>query len=394
MIKKLIILSLVILFLYHLAFSIFLNSYFRYPTPILFGLPLIILFREGIVRFQYFREVFWLVTASFFINYIGNADSKEFFVDSLVIVFCALFFNYFVGENKDRLKLSIVVFYSLLFLSTCVMFLNHMYRGPITSFRSQLIGAEIAQSPSGITGTIFSFGYQLAALVTFLIIYVFVYHKNLITKVVVLLFCLAAIYFGLQRSVLVTFILSAMIFFVAYYKLKSLPIMFFIGVLGLIFSSFFLQETGNYDNIFAKNERKGEENRANLTIENLKIYTDYPYGLVFYGKNWDDVSRDNPVYRGGLTSHNAYLMFITYLGPFLGVFLLIMIYYKHAIIFKNVLLNVADPENALLVTLCFSFFAVSLNSLFHNAWLVGANGPTVFVYFAILNYWKQQSKDV
>ena len=76
MIKKLIILSLVILYLYHLSFSIFLNSYFRYPTPILFGIPLVILFRDKIIRFEYFKEVFWLVTASFLINYIGNGDSK------------------------------------------------------------------------------------------------------------------------------------------------------------------------------------------------------------------------------------------------------------------------------------------------------------------------------
>jgi hypothetical protein len=392
MIRKLVTLSLVILYLYHLTFSIFLNSYFRYPTPILFGLPLVILFREKIVRFEYFKEVFWLITASFLINYIGNADSKEFFIDSLVIFLVGLFFNYFVGYNKDRLRMSVSVFYSLLFLSTCVMFLNHLYRAPITSLRSQLIGAEIAQSPSGITGTIFSFGYQLAALVSFLLIYVFVYHRTIVTKVLVLSFCLAAIYFGLQRSVLVTFALSAMIFFVAYYKLRSLPVMFFIAVIGLVFSSFFLQETSNYDNIFAKNERKGDENRANLTIENLKIYTDYPYGLVFHGKNWDEVTRDNPVYRGGLTSHNAYLMFITYLGPFVGFFLLLMIYYRPAVIFKNALFNIRDPENALLVSLCFSFLAVSLNSLFHNAWLVGANGPTIFIYFSILSYYKQHTK--
>jgi hypothetical protein len=389
MIRKIVLLGLLTLYLYHLHFSIFLNEYYRIPTPLLYGIPLIVLFREEIVRFSYGKELFWLLVANFLYNYIGLESSKDFFVDSIIITICALFFNYFIGFNKERFKISIAVFCSLLFISTCVMFLNHIFGSPITLLRSQLIGGEITQSPSGITSAIFSFGYQLAALVTFFFTFVFVFKKNILFKGVVVIFCLIAIYFGLQRSVFATFILSSVVFLIAYYKSRSLPIIFSVAVLGIAFSSFFIQESGNYDNIFAKNERKGEENRSNLTIENLKIYTDYPYGLIFYNKTWAEVTRDNPVYRGGLTSHNAYLMFITYLGPFIGVFLLIMIYYKQLIIFKKALFNIRDPDNSLMVCLCFSFLSVSLNSLFHNAWLISANSQAVFLYFAIINLDKQ-----
>ena len=385
MVKRIMMLVLLTLYLYHLNFGIFLNDFFRIPTPLLFGIPLIIFFREHGTKFVYMRQLAWFVVASFLFNYVGNDNSKEFFVDSIIITICALFFSFFIGRNRNRLSTSIIIFYALLFISTCVMFLNHIYRGPVDILRSQLIGSEIGQSPTGITNVIFSFGYQLATLDTLLYIYVFARNKSLFWKGAVLAFCLAAIYFGLQRSVLAAFLFASFIFFVAYYKAKSLPIMFFIGIIGIGFSSYFVQETGNYDNIFAKNERKGEENRSNLAVENLKIYTDYPFGLIFYGKNWSDVSRDNAVFRGGLTSHNAYLMFLTYLGPFIGVFLLLMIYYKHISIFKETLFKIRDPDQVLMVCLCFSFLAVSLNSLFHNAWLVGANSQAVFLYFAILS---------
>jgi hypothetical protein len=41
-------------------------------------------------------------------------------------------------------------------------------------------------------------------------------------------------------------------------------------------------------------------------------------------------------------------------------------------------------DNALLLSLFFSFLAVSINALFHNAWLFTTDGPTLFLYFGVL----------
>jgi hypothetical protein len=391
MVKKVIILVIVVLYLYHLTFNIFLNNYFRLPTPLILGIPLIVFFREKVTRFFYVKEVLWLLIANFLYYYIAQRDAKEFFINTVVIIMCALFFNYFIGLNRNKFNTSVTVFYILLIVSTCILFLNHLFPGPINLLRSQLIGGDIVQSPSGITSAIYNFGYQLAPLVAFLFIFTFAFNKDFIVKGAVLGFCLIAIYFGMQRSVLLTFVFSSVVFFVAYYKYKAIPVIFFVGVFGFLISSFFLQKTsGDYDNIFAKNDRNSEESRSSLVTENLKIYTSYPFGLVFYGKSWSQVTRNNRTFNGGLTSHNAYLMFITYLGPFLGLLILGMIYYRYGVIFKNALFNIRDPENALLICLCFSFLAVSLNSLFHNSWLVGGNGPTLFIYFAILHLNKQR----
>ena len=157
--------------------------------------------------------------------------------------------------------------------------------------------------------------------------------------------------------------------------------------IGLLFYSYVLKTSDiGQDNILAKNERtEGSGSRAGLVTENLKIITDYPFGLIFYGQNWREVSKKYSAFRGGLTSHNAYLMFITYIGPFLGIGLLIFMYYRIAKIFKQAIIFSNLRENALLVSLCFAFLAVSLNALFHNAWLLTANGPTTFLYFSILH---------
>jgi hypothetical protein len=123
-----------------------------------------------------------------------------------------------------------------------------------------------------------------------------------------------------------------------------------------------------------------------LTAENLRIYSEYPLGLVFYGKTWGDVIYRNQVFSSGITSHNAYLMFMTYLGPFLGIGFLFVIYIGVFRIAYHALKEIKKRENALLVCLCFSFIAVSINAVAHNAWLLSADGPTLFLYFSILHF--------
>lgn len=391
MLKKIIILVLMILYLYFHTFNIFLNRYIFLPSPLLFGVPLILLFREKIKEFLYFKEVGFLLLANFFYYFLAQTDIQSFVINSMVIVVASLYFNYFVGNNRWRFNTSVYIFYSLLTFSSIVMLLNHVYTEQIDVLRSQLVGGDIIQSPSGITAAIYNFGYQLATLVGFVFVNTLAFKRNLVIKMLALILCLITIYFGMQRSVLLTFSCTVLLFALAYYKLKAIPFIVGIALISIIFSMFFLKENSDsYDNIFAKNERNSEEDRAGLVTENLKIYTQYPYGLLFYGKNWHDVSKNNKTFNGGLTSHNAYLMFFTYLGPFLGIFLLILVYYKLATIFKFSLLHITDGKNAMLVCLCFSFLSGSLNSLFHNSWFVGANGSLVFVYFAILQLRNRQ----
>ncbi|HYK77839.1 MAG TPA: hypothetical protein VEV16_12750 [Daejeonella sp.] len=327
---------------------------------------------------------------------INSASYKSFIINTGILFVCALYFNYYVGFSRKRLVFSVMIFYLLLSLSTIIMLLDHVYPARFDRVRELMLGSPLLQGPTGVSVTIFNFGYQVAALVSFLVIFPLVYKKPFWMTVGLLFFSLLGIFFGMQRSVFVTFVFSAFAFSLFYYRFKSVFIMGLGLLLGFLIYSFVLKkESAQYDNILVK-EQNSEENRSGLMTENLKIYMDYPYGLVFYGKNWYDVSKNNPVFSGGLTSHNAYFMFITYLGPFLGFGLLFLIYRPIVEIFKRSLRNIREEKYALMVCLCFSFLGVSLNALFHNAWLLNGNGAAVFLYFAILqlNYINFQSKQV
>lgn len=385
---KLIAVVFIVLYLYTLSFGVFMTNFFRIPTPLIFCLPLIFLFREKDgVGFLYKRELLLLGGAIFLYNAIGFSDYMVFMANTLCIGMCALYFNYFVGADKERFTISVYVFIALLTFSSIVMVLNPFYLSEINNLRSMLMGEPVVQSPSGIATYQFNFGYQLAALVPFLLIFTLIFDKALVIKILSLLACLLFIYLGMQRSVFVGFVFSVFLFLILYYNYKAIFIVVFAVCAAFVFYTYILKDnTDSYNNILTKNEHNMEEyNRSTLAAENLRIYSEYPYGLIFYGKDWSDVTYRNEVFSSGITSHNAYLMFLTYVGPFLGLGILAGLYYKISKIIINAFRNVKKKKYALMICLCCSFIAVSINSLSHNSWLVSANGPTFFLYFAILH---------
>ncbi len=376
-----------VLYLYALAFGIFMTASFRIPAPLLFGFPLILLFREGSKELVYSKELiaFSLALISYYV--IGIGDYPSFFATILNVGLCLFYFNYFIGSNTARYNLSVFIFFILLGISAVVLVLNNFFAG-VDGLRSLLVDDLILQSPAGISTTQFTFGYQLAAFTPFILIYTFLFQKPLFIRLLVFLICLLLIYLGMQRSVFVTFVCSISLFLIFAYRLKAVFLIVIAVFFSVAFYTYFLQnEVNSRDNIVAKNiNNDPEHNRSLLTAENLRIYSDYPLGLVFYGKTWGDVIYRNHVFSSGITSHNAYLMFMTYLGPFLSVGFLLFIYSGVFRIAFYAIKEIRKRENALLLCLCFSFISVSINAAAHNAWLLSADGPTLFLYFSILHF--------
>jgi hypothetical protein len=384
---RLFIILLMVLYLYALAFGIFMTASFRIPAPLLFGFPLILLFREGSKELVYSKELiaFSLALISYYV--IGIGDYPSFFATILNVGLCLFYFNYFIGSNTARYNLSVFIFFILLGISAVVLVLNNFFAG-VDGLRSLLVDDLILQSPAGISTTQFTFGYQLAAFTPFILIYTFLFQKPLFIRLLVFLICLLLIYLGMQRSVFVTFVCSISLFLIFAYRLKAVFLIVIAVFFSVAFYTYFLQnEVNSRDNIVAKNiNNDPEHNRSLLTAENLRIYSDYPLGLVFYGKTWGDVIYRNHVFSSGITSHNAYLMFMTYLGPFLSVGFLLFIYSGVFRIAFYAIKEIRKRENALLLCLCFSFISVSINAAAHNAWLLSADGPTLFLYFSILHF--------
>lgn len=382
------------LYLYTLTFNIFMSSGIRFPAPLIFSMPLVLLFNkqyENILlqRFYYKQEVFFFLIGAMLLFLIAQQSLKTFFVVLIIVGCCIMYFNYFIGTDFKRLIFSVWVFYALLLLSSIIMLLNHLYPEQIIALRSLLVDEVVRQTPSGISPSIFSFGYQLSALVSFAVIASICFQKHILIKVAIFILSIVLILYGMNRSVLVSFAFSVGLFWILYYRFKTLLIVGGLICCGLLFKSFIEDlSTGRKQNILAKNEMNVKENREDLMIENLKIIADNPYGLAFYGKSWTDVAKRNPAFRMGeeglVTSHNAYLMFITYLGIVVGSLFLWLFYKKIISIFWCAVMHIRNRENALMISLCFSFLAVSINSFFHNEWLLAGSGPTVFLYFCII----------
>jgi hypothetical protein len=374
------------------------------PNAILFGLPLLLIAAKPLEQsFGYTKELIVFFIASFFLYIIGYQDMKYFFVVIIILVFCALYFNNIIAFNLQRFNASIIIFYGLLAFSSLIMVINHYLPVQIDRLRSILIGGElIQQSPSGITASMFSFGYQIAALTSFAIIAVTTFKQKNAIWLLVLGMIGYIILYGMNRSAFVAVGFSVAVFWIIYYRFKVVMIFGLLAILAFSFSNTIEElSSGRKQNILSKNERTTDGNREDLMVENIKILADNPYGLIFEGKTWDDVAGRNPIFRMGerglVTSHNAYLMFLTYLGLILGGLLLVFIYHKIIKITWFAIHHLRDKEYALLVCLCFSFMAISINALFHNEWILGSGcGPTLFLYFSVLHLYriKTSNQDV
>lgn len=391
-------LFLLFAYVYATTFNIFMTGIFRIPAPVVFLAPLIYFYRTEIKHFSYGKEMLVFFVAALFFYLIGQADITGFFALLIVAACFALLFNYVIGTDLKRMNIAVGFFFGVLLLSGLIMFVDHQYN--MAPIRSLLVQEDVLQAPAGISTTIFTFGYQMAALTPFMVVNAVLFKRSWLLNLLLFGLSLCLIFFGMQRSVMVAFAAVVGLFFLSYYKFKS------VLLFGLLAGMFFIAQ-GSLDqfsgdkkqqNILNKSAEnaKGKEERGDLMGENIQIITEYPFGLLFYGKTWNDVVQHNFVYKKGpivITSHNAYLMFITYLGPLLGFILLILLYRKVGKVIFYAFLHVKDKKNALLVCLSCSFMAISINSFFHNEWLLATSGPTLFLYFAILQLSKIKMED-
>ncbi|WP_439696884.1 O-antigen ligase family protein [Mucilaginibacter sp. AW1-7] len=387
--KKLLVYCFVIFYLYVLAFGIFMTETVKIPAPAVFGLPLIFFAGQPATRFLYYKEMLFFITALFLYNIVGMNDYRSFFATLITIFICALYFNYFVGSSRSRFVASIVLFFLLLMVSMIIMILDHNYASIIDPIRIAMLDEQVKQSPSGLSITQFTFGYQVAAFTTMILVAAFTFKQNLLIKLVVLCCCLVCVYLGMNRSAFISFCAATATFLIIYYRYKAVFLLIITILVCFAAYTYMLKDNfDNKNNILSKNTAKeaNDFNRADLAAENLKIVANYPFGLIFYGKTWDEVTYRNPSFPFGLSSHNAYLMFVTLLGPFLGLGLLGAIYYRILSLFWNTVKNIHKKNQPLYLALFFSFFAISINALSHNGWLLSVDGPTIFLYFAILQY--------
>ncbi|MFB0495311.1 hypothetical protein ABID99_001548 [Mucilaginibacter sp. OAE612] len=388
LLKKCLFYGLMLFYLYTLAFNIFMTDTLRIPAPVIFCM-LLFFVQKPLLDFGYTKELIIFLIGVFLYQVVGMNNYITFFAILLTIIPCSLYFNYFVGANKSRYYASILMFFFLLMCSMIIMVLDHSMAGIIDPIRSMLLGEPVKQSPAGLAVTQFNFGYQVVAITTFAFIASCTTGQYLIVRALVLAACIVCIYLGMNRSAFISFGAGVTLFLFIYYRYRAVFLVAATVIICFGLYTYVLKDnTDDKNNILSKNQAKeaNDFNRADMAAENLKIFADYPFGLIFYGKTWNDVTYRNPLFTFGLSSHNAYLMFITLLGPFLGLGLLWAIYYKTVRLFWQTIKNVKHKGSAIYVAIFFTFIAISLNALSHNGWLMSVDGPTIFIYFAVLHY--------
>ena len=391
LLKKCLCFGVMLFYLYTLAFCIFMTDTLRIPAPIISCLLLLFFVQKPVLRFSYYNELVIFIIGVFLYQVVGLDDYRGFFAILITIIVCALYFNYFIGSSKPRYYTTVFLFFSLLIFSMLIMVLDHNLQATIDPIRSTLLGEQVKQSPSGVAVAQFTFGYQVAAVTTFIFIAACTCRQYLIIRILVLSACIICIYLGMNRSALISFGAAVTLFLFIYYRYKAILLVAATVIICFGLYNYVIKDNlDTKNNILSKNQAKeaNDYNRANMAAENLKIYADYPFGLIFYGKTWDEVTYRNPLFTFGLSSHNSYLMFLTLLGPFVGLGLLAGVYYRPIRLFWQTIKNVHYKGLAIYAALFFSFIAISLNALSHNGWLMSVDGPTIFLYFAVLHHGK------
>lgn len=391
LIRKVFIFGLMTAYLYTLAFTIFMTDRLKVPATVLI-FPLLLYRHVPVKAFAYWKETILILVALLLYNIVGMGDVRAFTAGVATAGGCAVYFNYFVGNSRKRLHASVIIFAGLLFFSMLILVGDHYYQDAIDPIRSRLLDDQVKQSPSGIAPTQFAFGYQVVAFTTFIFVASISYRLNILFRLMCLAICLLLLFFGMNRSAFVCFVATSAMFILIAFRLKGFLLLTVVAlIMGSVYQDIANTPPLNKNNILSKNQAKeaDEFKRSELAAENLKIMEDYPWGLIFYGKTWEEVVYRNPAFPSGLSSHNAYLMFITYVGPFLGIGILLMLY---SLVLKTGIQLTAAPlkYDPMLIALFGAFLALSLNAMSHTAWLLNADGPSIFFFFALIHTIKFQ----
>ncbi|QIL41808.1 hypothetical protein G7074_22595 [Pedobacter sp. HDW13] len=258
MTKKIMFLFLLFGYVYATTFNIFMTGIFRIPAPVVFLAPLIYFYRTEITRFSYGKELLVFFIAAMFFYLIGQADITSFFALLIVAGCFALLFNYVIGTNIQRMNIAVGFFFGVLLLSGLIMFIDHEYN--MAPIRSLLVQEDVLQAPAGISTTIFTFGYQMAALTPFMVVNAVLFKRSWLLNLLLFGLSMCLIFFGMQRSVMVAFAVVVGLFFLSYYKFKS------VLLFGLLAGMFFIAQSS----LEQFSGDKKQQNILNKSAENAR----------------------------------------------------------------------------------------------------------------------------
>jgi hypothetical protein len=358
-------------------------------------------------RFILFSILFAVVIRLYISLFLGKSTEK-FNAAHLYFIINYFIFGYLSLKGPKSLKWaakSIVIilllsaFYHLLFAFINQPFSNlweSMYRSrPVLS--DEIITTYGSVKACGLTSWAHLYGYQMAALLPILFVFLMVSKKINLIYWIGLFACLTSIFILGQRSVVVSLVVVyCYLTLKLFNKKRNLKISTLIAVfVFILFSANSFYSSDVFKSIKARtsDNRIKYESVARFELQKitLTILVQNPEGLVWSEESYGDHAfKYNPIifsaWGRDIASHNGYLTFAVQLGWAAAV-LVIFVVYRMIRIANDLLINYQKQGifGVWSLAIPLSFISLLVNALGHNASLFSLETTTVLIAMLMIS---------
>ena len=358
----------------------------HWPIPVLLAIP----FMRFLIQREIFHQVVsiafrpWVLSViGLFLIYrlmTGDLEALAYLFSSLLFLFVLVIYTSIHGRNLERIAWLLV--FAAVF--SCIFFLLRTQEVPIAEkVYDSLWGLLRSPVPTGFTGTLFQFGFQIAILTPLSIGLIISSRKKakLILALFVFVLSLACLFTAGQRGPALGVGLSIILIFLPNLSIKKSLILLLLTSVGVYVYFMVSKDSSIY--LISKSQTLGDyEWRLALQMQAFDALLRYPQGLILANVSWNKLA-SNLLLSQEITAHNSYLVIAMNMGWLFGIWILTTLVNSFCVFIldlKNAIKSGQLSKSQIHLGLIGGFFAVAVSALFHNPSLFTLDGPTWIVY--------------
>ena len=384
--------------LLYLLANCYVTTRIRFPLPVLFALPILVLGRRmaRVSGPELPAMPGWLMSV---VAMYALAAFREPLANlTYLVVLLATFgvFRRYVGGDHGRYSAVCRLYAVMLLVSSLFLLMGYGNLPASLAVRARLFGDSVYEflvPPTGLALWIHLYGYQAAALGGIAAAWLFragpTGGRRSVLDAVALAWTAGVLLLSWQRSAVLS---AAVAFAVAAVRngprrlVAPLALVSVIAVVGFLA----MPELGVFENtVIQKNKTDALKDwRLQLQLETLSIIASHPWGLDVEGTAWgpEIFKWGGALSQRDVSGHNAYLMKVAYLG--LPVVLLIgyLLATTLSLIWRQLAQAAKDEGGFWPSAMALALLATLLNAVLHNASVYTAEGSTIFAYVALWHW--------
>jgi len=384
--------------LLYLLANCYVTTQIRFPIPVLFALPLLLIGRriaggEGPVLSA---TPAWLVSVVAMYTLAAFREPLPNLTYLVVLLTTFAFFRRYVGGDHGRYASACRLYAVMLLVSSVFLVLGYGNLQASLAVRARLFGDSVYEflvPPTGLALWIHLYGYQAAALGGITAAWVFragpAGGRRSLLDAVALAWVGGALLLSWQRSAVLS---AAFAFAVAAVRngprrlVAPVALVSVLAVVGLLA----MPDLSLFENtVIQKNSSDVLKDwRLQLQLETLAIIAAHPWGLDIEGAAWgpEIFTWGGALSQRDVSGHNAYLMKVAYLG--LPVVLLIgyLLATTLRLVWRQIAKATGGTAGFWPSAMALALLATLLNAFLHNASIYTAEGSTIFAYVALWHW--------